>query len=663
MKLLKQLRPFALIMAIISVFVLGMIGCYDTLVIANNETEWYFWKSLYAIISMFLMEANVPNDLSNPYLLMASYIAALILGYGFFMAVYKYAYEGWMLFRIRYFYDRHIMILGVGSIGFGLAEELLNAGYQVVAIESDENHENVAKIRQLGGLVLTESAYERATLVNAGLSKAKYCIIALGKDDNNLRSVNLISHLNYLGVIQKSIKVLVHIRGRYNTGFLRDYMDLYNKTEKFDIDTFNTDRLAAQVIFDKYSPLYHISYKTQEDQTGNVIDIESNENHIVIVGYNTTTEAFIAENIILSHSPGIRNLRIVLIEKNIKKVLQALHFKYPFMDDYIDVIPVELENENFYGALYQSKQFHYYLKNLSGVYFFGEDDAYLMGLANAFRQVLYSEIGDLTRTPMVICLPENSQVLDLLDPKEIHSHGANAPLFNELREKFNTHVIKLIADNCTKHRLIDASGITDALAKTVNYFYSMKYEFEWLLTDEERQKFTPEILELMEKRFLETKFSTKNPLQELEKAVLSEFSKGIGKPMEELTNFSIENRWNSLEDLKQESNRYVARHLKVKVDFLKKMQHNNLERETIEKYFKVFAPIEHKRWCAEKMVFRFRFGDFPPDNKTKKLLKDRLKIHDQLIDYEILTKEMEDKDFNMFLLITVMQGIKDCLEI
>lgn len=663
MKLLKQLRPFALILAIFLVFILGMLGYYQQADLTDIEDrDMYFWKALYSVFSMFLMENTQPTELPNRYLVVASYIAAMILGYGFFIAVYKYAYDSWVLFRIRYFYDRHIIILGLGSIGYGLADELLKAGFKVVVIEADENQENIEKIRYEGGLVLTDSAYERSTLVNAGLAKASFCLVALGKDDSNLQAVNLISHLNYTGIIQESIKVLVHIRDRYNNGFLRDYMDLYNKTKKFDIDTFNTDHLAAQVILDKYSPLNQVTYETEEDDTGKVISLKSSENHIIIVGYNRTTESFIAENIILSHSPGIRNLQIILIEKNVEDALQDIQFKYPFISDYVDIIPIELENENFYGATYQSETFHHYLKNLSGVYFFGESDAYLMGLANSFRQVLYSEVGDLTRIPMVICLPENSQVLDLLDPQVIQSHGSDAPLFNELREQFNTHVIKLIADNCTKHSLIDASGITDALAKAVNYFYSMKYEFEGLLSKEERIKLSNEVHEAMEKQFLEMTFSTSDPLAELEKAILTEFSKSIGKPYEELGNFTIDVRWNELEDLKQESNRYVARHLKIKVDFLRKMGHTEFIREVIEKYFKVFAPIEHKRWCAEKMVFRFRFGTFPKDSTTKKLLKDRLKIHDQLIAYDELTKEMEDKDFNMFLLITVMQRIKDQLE-
>ena len=43
------------------------------------------------------------------------------------------------------------------------------------------------------------------------------------------------------------------------------------------------------------------------------------------------------------------------------------------------------------------------------------------------------------------------------------------------------------------------------------------------------------------------------------------------------------------------------------------------------------------------------------------MLKETLKIHDQIITYEELDKEMEDKDLNMFLLIPVMQSAKEAI--
>ena len=155
-------------------------------------------------------------------------------------------------------------------------------------------------------------------------------------------------------------------------------------------------------------------------------------------------------------------------------------------------------------------------------------------------------------------------------------------------------------------------------------------------------------------------FKTKDPVSELEDVVLTDVAEVLNKEKKKIAEvFGINVRWNSIVDIKQDSNRYVARHLEVKVEFLKKMGHiDDLSRSVIERYFKVFAPIEHKRWCSEKLVYKFRYGKFPDDRKKKKLLKDVLKIHDQIIPYSDLDEEMEDKDFNMFLLMSVLQKMK-----
>ncbi|MEM1135676.1 MAG: hypothetical protein AAGI07_07530, partial [Bacteroidota bacterium] len=167
----------------------------------------------------------------------------------------------------------------------------------------------------------------------------------------------------------------------------------------------------------------------------------------------------------------------------------------------------------------------------------------------------------------------------------------------------------------------------------------------------------------IEQAFLLMKFSSQNPLLSIEKMVLEKLGSVFGKKAGLYKSvFGIEARWHALSDQKQDSNRYVARHLGVKVNFIQKMGHDYLDRETISKYFKVFAPVEHRRWCSEKLCYKFRYGPFKGDSKMKSLLKDTLKIHDQIIPYESLSKEMEDKDFNMFLLIPVLQQIREILE-
>jgi hypothetical protein len=69
--------------------------------------------------------------------------------------------------------------------------------------------------------------------------------------------------------------------------------------------------------------------------------------------------------------------------------------------------------------------------------------------------------------------------------------------------------------------------------------------------------------------------------------------------------------------------------------------------------------VEHSRWSGEKTVCGFKYGPFPNDKKEKHVLKEVLKIHDQLIPYDKLTQEEKDKDLNLFLLLPLLHMLKN----
>lgn len=656
MKRLEQFSPYLIVIGIIAVFVFGFWG-YGL----HNPMELEFWQALYGILRMFLLE----GDTNNFRQVIASFIAAMVLGYGIFQIVWFFAYEWYARFKIRVFYKGHTIIMGNTGIGYRIATELLKDGEPVVAIEDKENFdENIEKIKQLGGLVLTSSNSESNDLIKAGIARAGHCLILTDNDEKNLQTANILTWLNHKKkVIKGPLRVLVNVEDWYKKSFLKDYMDMYTRTTNFDMDTFNTHQAAAQVIYDTFSPLANSEYSIVKAEDGIVTQIEAADHTIAIIGYDKTAEHFLMENIILSHSPGLKKLKVILVQKNVDKLLRDIEIKMPYIYDYIEVMPVEFKDEQFLSDCYFTPELKTAWGNLGTAYIFGEDDAMLISVANSFRQMLYAEYGDLKGIPIVLTLPEKSKALELLNPEQLLGEGENIELFNLLRENFNIHVVRLVTDTCTKAKVIDESGVMDSLSKVINYFYSIKYEFVWLLPDNEREKVSNELLEEIENDFLNMSFNSNFPLDELESVVLNKMAKALSKQTQSVKGtFGIEARWHALSDQKQDSNRFVARHLGVKVNFIQKMGHDHLDRDIISKYFKIFAPVEHRRWCSEKLSYKFRYGPFPSDNKEKKLLKDTLKIHDQIIPYEDLSQEMEDKDFNMFLLIPVLQKIREILE-
>ncbi len=669
-RILRKLRMFSpvIIFSLTSlVFVLGLLGYQEYWEMQRQlrptetiETDW--WGAFYAVISMFLMEGMDPPTIANGKLVAAKFLAALLLGYGIFITVYNYLHTAWLLFKVKYFYRNHTVVLGGGHIGCKIAVEMLKAGEQVVVLDNNPHNENLVIIQAYGGIAMIGSAMEKDDLFKVGVDRASYCIVVTGHDESNLEAAHILSQLNQLGKIKDHLKVHMNINDWYNVNFLKDYLDLYTKTNHFDIDTFDTDLNVAQMIFDKYSPIANVTYqKFTSAETGKTSHIESSDNAIALVGFNAAAENFIVECIILSHVPGLRNLKILLIDVDVQKYVKQIRFKFPFIDDYLDLIPYELEDENFYGNVFNSPEFVNHLKILSHAYFFGNHDAYLMGLASRFRQLLYAQIDDMNQASLVVCLPESSKIMSIIDPNP--ADKSKEHLFDTVQKGFNINVVNQISDTCTKAKLIDDVGVVVELAKMVNYFYAVKYEFEWLLPEADRKAYKDlGLTDKLEGIFLAKRFTSSQPTKELEEAVLGEMAKALHKKQVELAKtFGINAKWNALSDIKQDSNRYVARHLEVKVNFLKKMGHTDFTKEVIESYLKVFAPIEHKRWNSEKQSFKFRYGKFPKEKPKRNLLKEMLKIHDQIIPYDHLDKEMEDKDLNMFLLIPVMQSAKEAI--
>ena len=150
-------------------------------------------------------------------------------------------------------------------------------------------------------------------------------------------------------------------------------------------------------------------------------------------------------------------------------------------------------------------------------------------------------------------------------------------------------------------------------------------------------------------------------MSQIEQLVLDFIKQYTNGSIEKIKNiFSINRLWSKLTDRKKESNRYVARHISVKTHVLKKIGVKDFSSDEINLYVKQIAPIEHNRWTAEKLAFDFSFGKLPPTDKNlKSILKDTLKVHDQLLPFNQLDEINKEKDIDRFYLLKLLQKIKD----
>ena len=95
---------------------------------------------------------------------------------------------------------------------------------------------------------------------------------------------------------------------------------------------------------------------------------------------------------------------------------------------------------------------------------------------------------------------------------------------------------------------------------------------------------------------------------------------------------------------------------------LEKLGIKEFSKENIRYHLEKLSPLEHNRWSAEKIMAGFNYGELPVnDKKIKLILKNTLKIHDQLKRYDMLDNVNKDKDMDIFLIIPLLIKVRENL--
>ncbi|MCX6249891.1 MAG: NAD-binding protein [Bacteroidetes bacterium] len=683
---------------------LGTWGVYEV----NGN---HIWNALYSAIQMFTNETNDFN-VHEWKILIARFIAALLFGIVVIYGIMHVMQKDWReKIKVRFKKD-HVLILGLGKIGFLLGSELARSKNKLIIIDSNEANDNISELRKLKAFIILQDIFKNRGLLNRVAKNAKKIIVSTGDDEKNIEIVNFLSRVPFV----KSIDCFVHIDKPTNSIVFKDHLKPVGLENNLNISVFSITQSTGQYIFDTYRPDHGLETYDRDFS-------------IVVIGFTQTTEHFILENFILSQFPGIK-LTIYLVNPNPDEIETLLDFKYPYLSKFLNIIHLRLEDQTFYnnpflvfdpGKLEKINLLK--TARILSFYIFNDDDGTVMNYAVSVKQLLYSEFGDNRSIPVIACLTENSSIYNLV----ANNYGLQKnndkidSLKQHLEEEFNIKIVHTFSDVCTIPRFIEENEIIDLMARIINYFYFVSYALGNILFEElnlliEKElkvsetekitaplyqlingkmefwekdpqngvtdfpsalnKFILEIINNLVKNFPDIKVlsdSNENPLNQIEKRIFVDLAEQLKINETDLHDLlymkiSIEMRWHCLSDRLKDSNRYAARHHEIKN---KAYQQN--------KNIPAISYIEHNRWFAEKMVFNYRYGEYPgipvetlmsgdkekiniamAENKERNnLLKDELKIHDLLIDSSLLKTEDKKKDYDLFLLIDLLEQVKN----
>lgn len=178
----------------------GLVAGFLWLIISG---AWFFkltesvdWQKSFYLVITVITSVNFNDAQVSNYdptvqnlrmgLMIATYVYVLV-ALGFVIDwVIKRRTDVLMLGRRRYRNKGHVIVCGLGRVGYAIVQKLLDQKEDVIVIESDPNNKYLSAIRASKIPVLVGDATLSHYLIDAGIGKAKSLISAIDSDTDNL---------------------------------------------------------------------------------------------------------------------------------------------------------------------------------------------------------------------------------------------------------------------------------------------------------------------------------------------------------------------------------------------------------------------------------------------------------------------------------------------
>ncbi len=188
------LREFRLpLMLFVLLILVGAFLFYHLYTHSELGHELTFVESVYVIFAMIFFGTDIPFP-SQWYLqifffampiLGLALIGQGVIGFGVMLFNKRARGEEWQV-AIASTYRDHIIVCGLGKVGYRVVAQLLSFGEEVVGIEANENAPFVERVRQMGVPVIIADARQREWLIKAGIERASSIVVCTNDDLCNL---------------------------------------------------------------------------------------------------------------------------------------------------------------------------------------------------------------------------------------------------------------------------------------------------------------------------------------------------------------------------------------------------------------------------------------------------------------------------------------------
>jgi hypothetical protein len=385
-----------MLLGVIAVFILGYIGFL-------KAGKTLFTDILYRIFQLFVLSFDATITL-NLELELARWLAPAIAAYTAAKALVVIFREQFQLLKLR-FLRNHIIICGLGNKGLLLSLKFKDYGYNIVAIELDEENDNIKECRDINITVLIGNAAAPYILRRVGLNRAKSLFSLCGQDSINVEVAVQVRKL-LISKRDKPLTCVVHITDPKLCRLIKEREFETEKKDDFRLEFFNLFDQAVKSMTSTFPPF---DYKKES---------HSSVPHLLIVGAGKMGES------LLVHTakkwmdlPGRNNekIKISIIDKEAEKKQKLFYLRYPRLKEICEIIPREMDIES---PQFEEGKFLFSNSgecNLTIIYICLDNDSFALSTALTLYQRLR-----LYDIPIVVRMNSETGIAQLLQGE---SHG------------------------------------------------------------------------------------------------------------------------------------------------------------------------------------------------------------------------------------------------
>jgi voltage-gated potassium channel Kch len=325
-----DLRPLVLALGILAVFVLGTIGYQRYATVHHFQPS--VLNSLYRTLVLFELggyevEPPIPWTLE-----VARFLAPLLVGYALFRVIAAVFRSQLQLVGIRLLTRNHVVVAGLGEMGFRLAARFRERGFTVIVIEIDEANGRIQSAHERGISVLSGDARDRRMLAKARADHARYLIVTCGEDGDNVEAAVAAVKLSE-GRPAGKLHVLVHLEDPGLWRMLKAEAISRFGHQAVRMEFFNAFATGARILVDERPAFASVATPTSPRHP-----------HVVVVGLEGIGDALVLNLARVwqgsQPAPG-EDLRVTILVPNADIVRRELLARYPELERITDLRTVE----------------------------------------------------------------------------------------------------------------------------------------------------------------------------------------------------------------------------------------------------------------------------------------------------------------------------------